>query len=85
MELKKYFLEAKWHLYRPIIWLQYGFGFLIIDLYLDLRDKTEDREKVLNGWNDMKSGLIKDDPHKVAMGQSEVKTVIYRVMSEVMN
>ena len=84
MGLTDILLEVKWQIYRPIIRLQYGFGFLIVDLFLDLRDREEEREDLQEGWTTLKSGLLKDDPHKTAMGQTQVQTVIYSIMSEAM-
>lgn len=85
MGLKGFLLEAKWQIYRPVIWIQYGWGFLVVDLFLDLRGREEERENLQEGWKRVKSGLLEDNPHKVAGGQAEVQNVIYGVMSEAMS
>ena len=83
--MKKLLLEAKWQIYRPIIWIQYGWGFLVVDLFLDLRGRDEEREELQEGWKQIKSGIWRDDPHKVAEGQATVQTVIYNVLNEAMS
>lgn len=83
--IKELFLEIKWQLYRPIIWILYGFGFLIVDLFLDMRDRKKERSEVKTGWEDVKTGLIQNDPHTVAYGQSTMKTKIFLLMGESMN
>jgi len=84
MGIKNVLLEAKWQIYRPIIRLQYGFGFLIVDLFLDLRDREEEREDLLEGWKEIKKGVYSDDPHLTGIGQSKFQAVVYTVMSEAM-
>lgn len=80
--IKEIYLEVKWQVYRPIIWILYGFGFLIVDLFLDMRDREEERSEVKDGWEDVKKGLIQNDPHTVAYGQSRMKTKIFLLMGE---
>lgn len=85
MGLKNALLEVKWQIYRPVIFLQYGWGFLVVDLFLDLRDREEDRSELQEGWKEIKEGLWKDNPHQVAAGQATVKTIIFTAMDEALN
>lgn len=82
MGLKGLLLEAKWQIYRPLIFLQYGWGYLVVDLYLDLRNREQERQDLQEGWKEIKTGLWKNDPYQVAGGQTQVQTVIYGILNE---
>lgn len=82
IQLKNLYLEAKWQLYRPLIWIQYGWGYLVVDLFLDLRDRNEEREELQNGWKQVKKGVIQDDPDRTAQGQAILKSEIFKHMNE---
>lgn len=82
--MKNLLLELKWQIYRPIIWIQYGWGYLVVDLFLDFRGREDERKDLQEGWKTIKDGIILDDPHQVAEGQAEVKTQIYTIMNEAM-
>jgi len=53
-----------------------------MDLFLDMRDRKQERKEIQDAWNEIKKGVLKNQPHTVAYGQSRMKTKIFLIMGE---